>query len=311
MNESEVDTAFPELYFTNPEGIVGALMSAQPPYQLSSLISMLSAVLWHLKTNVADCMGPEEPLNEFHLYKYIEHRNYLQALLDKQVHERNGGLSCKEKKNYMSWPAIEKVFREKIAGIDVRSLKPSFDAIQDWVIASLYVLQCPTRADYARMRVFLTCEDVPGDFKDNYFTLDPPAFTFWKYKNAGRGGVATTAHVNPVEGELLDILTDWLEVNDSDWLLVTRKGGELEPMTENALSLRVRSIFKRWTGRAASIGSLRHSFVSYLRDTNASATEKKAAAERMMHHPLTSETYVRKPKIEEYSTSSVEHVRSN
>ena len=93
MNESEIDTAFPTLYFTNPEGIVGALMSAQPPYQLSSLISMLSAVLWHMKTNVADCLGAEEPLNEFHLYKYIQHRDYLQVLHDKEVHERKGDLS--------------------------------------------------------------------------------------------------------------------------------------------------------------------------------------------------------------------------
>jgi site-specific recombinase XerD len=58
----------------------------------------------------------------------------------------------------------------------------------------------------------------------------------------------------------------------------------------------VRSIFKRWTGVAASINTLRHAFASHLRDTGASAEEKKAVAAAMCHHPLTSEAYVRKPK---------------
>jgi hypothetical protein len=301
MNESEVDTAFPTLYFTNPEGIVGALMSAQPPYQLSSLISMLSAVLWHMKTNVADCMGPEEPLNEFNLYPYIQHRDYLQALHDKQVHERKGDLSSKERRNYLSWPTIEKVFREKMAGVDILGLKPSYDAVQDFVIASLYVLQPPIRADFANMRIFLSEEEVPADFRENHFVLDPPKIVLHKYKNAGRGGVAKEAHVNPVGEELRDILADWLTVNTSDWLLVTRKGCGFTPMTENGLSVRVRSIFRRWTGVAASINTLRHAYASNLRDTGASAEEKKAAAASMCHHVLTSEAYVRKPKTNAFS----------
>jgi hypothetical protein len=300
VNESEVDTAFPELYFTNPEGIVGALMSVRPAYQLSSLISMMSAILWHMRTNVADCLGAEEPLNEFHLYPYIQHRDYLQALHDKQVHERKGDLSSKERRNYLGWPAIEEVYRKKIAGIDVLGLKPGFDSVQDFVIASLYVLQPPIRADYAGMQVFLSVEEVPADFRENHFVLDPPMFVLWKFKNAGRGGVAKEAHVNPVGEELRDILADWLTVNTSDWLLVTRKGksetGGFTPMTENGLSVRVRSIFRRWTDVAASINTLRHAYASNLRDMGASAEEKKAAAASMCHHPLTSETYVRKPK---------------
>jgi hypothetical protein len=296
INESEMDTAFPTLYFTNPEGVVGALMSAQPSYQLSSLISMMSAVLWHLKTNIADCLGAEEPLNEFHLYPYIQHRDYLQALLDKQTHERRGDLSSKEKKNYLSWPAVEKTYRERMTGVDVRGVKPSFDGIQDLVVASLYVLQPPIRADYANMRVFLSAEEVPTDFRGNYFVLDPPMFVLYDYKNAKHRDAKRKPLVNPVGEELRDILADWLSVNPTEWLLVTREGCGFRPMTENGLSVRVRSIFKRWTGVAASINTLRHAFASHLRDTGASAEEKKAVAAAMCHHPLTSEAYVRKPK---------------
>jgi hypothetical protein len=300
MNESEMNTAFPTLYFTNPEGVVGALMSAQPPYQLSSLISMISSVLWHMRVNVADCLGADEPLNEFHLYPYIQHRDYLQALLDKQTHERKGDLSSKEKKNYLSWPAVDTVYRDKMVGVDVRGLKPSFDAIQDLVVASLYILQPPIRADYANMRVFLSAEEVPADFRGNHFVLDPPMFVLYDYKNAKHRDAKRKPLVNPVGEELRDILADWLTVNPTEWLLVTRIGKSetcgFRPMTENGLSVRVRSIFKRWTGVAASINTLRHAFASHLRDTGASAEEKKAVAAAMCHHPNTSEAYVRKPK---------------
>ena len=297
INATEVDTIFPVLYFTNPEGIVGALMSAQPSYQLSSLISMMSAILWHMRTNVASCLGADESLNEFHLFPYITHRDYLQAVLDTQIHDRKGDLSSKEKKNYLAWIDVENTYRKRMTGIGVRGLVPGFDAVQDFVIASLYVLQPPIRADYANMRVFLSSEEVPGDFRKNHFVLDPPMFVLYEYKNAGRGGVAKEAHVNPVCEELRDILSDWLCVNPSDWLLITRKGrDEILPMTENALSSRVRSIFKRWIGRAASINTLRHAYVSHLRDTGAGVDTKRDVAAVMMHAVTTSEKYVRKPK---------------
>jgi hypothetical protein len=255
----------------------------QSGYQLSSQISMISALLWHLRAMT----------DEFHLYPFIKHRDYLQSLLALEVHERNGELSEKEKANYLDWKDIVRVYEKQIGRAEAMK-KDMGGAWQDFVIVALYVLQPPIRADYGRMRVFLEAGDVPADFRDNYFVLYPDAkFVLWRYKNAGRGGVATVAEEHDVNGELLDVLTDWLSVNTTEWLLISRKGSGWGAMSENALSSRVRAIFRKWTGRTASINTLRHAFVSFVRAAGAGSEEKRDVAKKMMHHPLTSETYVR------------------
>ncbi len=288
-----------ELCLAQPAAVLHELETMD--YQLSSKISMISALLWHLR--------PET--DEFHLYPFIKHRDYLQSLLALQVHERKGGLSEKETANYLEWDAVQRVYGDmtkrvmrRIAvatgGVGAGAGRgavaaPSIGELQDFVIVALYVLQPPIRADYGNMRVFLEAADVPTDFRDNYFVMYPDAkFVLWRYKNAGRGGLAAVADEHLVEGELLDVLTDWLSVNTTAWLLISKNGkGGWGPMSENALSSRVRAVFSKWTGRPASINTLRHAYVSFVREVGAGAEEKRDVARRMMHHPLTSETYVR------------------
>jgi hypothetical protein len=282
---SSSGTTFRNKCLHQPTVVLGGLDKTD--YKLSSKISMISALLWFLRT------GEGEKPDEFHLYPYIKHRDYLQSLLALEVHERGGELSKKEMANYIHWETIREVYT-KMAKRVMRSEGGALDQLQDFVIVALYVLQPPIRADYGNMRVFLEEGDVPSDFRDNYFVLYPDAkFVLWRYKNAGRGGLATKADEHKVEGELLEVLEDWLCKNKTPWLLISRLGSGWRPMTENALSSRVRSIFKRWTGRAASINTLRHAYVSFLREGGAGTEEKRAAAQQMMHHPLTSETYVR------------------
>jgi hypothetical protein len=255
-------------------------------YTLSSQISYISAILWFIRDK-------EPQTDEFTLYPYIKHRDYLQSRLSLEVHERKGGLSEKEAANYIEWATIQGVYGRLVNHVGSRP-KGEIGEWQDFVIVALYVLQPPIRADYGNMRVFLELSEVPTNFRDNYFVLYPDAkFVLWRYKNAGRGGVAAKADEHAVEGELLEVLEEWLCKNKTPWLLISRIGSGWRPMTENALSSRVRSIFRKWTGRAASINTLRHAYVSFLREGGAGANEKRTAAQQMMHHPLTSETYVR------------------
>jgi hypothetical protein len=269
--------AFVERCIKGADDVLAVL--EQTDYQLSSKISMISALLWHLRPHT----------DEFQLYPFIKHRDYLQTLLALEVHKRKGGLSEKEQTNYMEWSMIRGVY-DKMVGHTKRGMQEW----QDFVIVALYVLQPPIRADYGNMRVFLEAGDVPADFRDNYFVMYPDAkIVLWRYKNAGRGGLAATADEHAVSGELLDVLTEWLSRNTTEWLLVSRKGSGWGAMSENALSARVRAIFHRWTGRTASINTLRHAYVSFVRAAGAEAEEKRDVARKMMHHPLTSETYVR------------------
>jgi hypothetical protein len=283
------DAAFLAACVQQPAAVLAILDKSH--YTLSSKISMISALLWYIRSKqpVAD---------EFQLYPYIKHRDYLQSLLSLEVHERKGGLSKKEETNYMEWNEICEVYSQIVKRMHETKRAVEMGELQDLVIVALYVLQPPIRADYGNMRVFLEGGDVPGDFRDNYFVLYPePKFVLWRYKNAGRGGVAAEADEHTVKGELLDVLEDWLSKNGTPWLLISRigSGGSSGwgPMSENALSSRVRSIFRKWTGRTASINTLRHAYVSYVRELGAGTEEKRDVARRMMHHPLTSETYVR------------------
>lgn len=288
------DAAFFAACLQQPATVLAMLDKSH--YTLSSKISMISALLWYLR-------GQAAAVDEFQLYPYIKHRDYLQTLLSLEVHERKGGLSKKEESNYMEWSEICEVYSQMVKRVRETKRGVEMGELQDLVIAALYVLQPPIRADYGNMRVFLEAGDVPGDFRDNYFVLYPePKFVLWRYKNAGRGGVAVEADEHVVEGELLDVLEDWLSKNGTQWLLISRVGSggagagagvRWGPMSENALSSRVRSIFRKWTGRTASINTLRHAYVSYVREQGAGTDEKRDVARRMMHHPLTSETYVR------------------
>lgn len=264
-----------------PSKVMTALTSA---YKTTSIGTILSAIIWRLRTAYRDKEHGVTPL-EIHMYmlqqrEIVEVRNAAQEELD-------GKLTEKEAKNFIPWETV----LEARAAMEAKLNIDSFRDMTDFVIVALYTYNPPIRADYANMRVFVFDEDVPANYKDNYCVIDSPRprFVLWKFKNA----TGTEAVTNPIHPTLHKILLKWLDLNTSEYLLASATVTGLVPMTENALSQRVRVIFERWTGRTASINTLRHAFISYNSRTDQHVRKKEENAKMMMHTPAMADQYRR------------------
>jgi len=222
----------------------------------NSSVAKITAIVWMLRSMYATDNTSVDPLV---IHRYLHLMNKSAEKRDDAVEELAGKLTEKEEENFLTWDKIIECRDKMEKELDTES----FHDMTDFVIVSLYTYNPPTRVDYANMRVFITDEDVPSDFKDNHCIIDSskPRFVFWKYKTA-KGDEPTIVDIPHI---LQSILLKWLDINFTDYLLISQNQASKEfiPMKENTLSTRVRSIFKRWTGKAASINTLRHAFVSY------------------------------------------------
>jgi integrase len=112
------------------------------------------------------------------------------------------------------------------------------------------------------MRVFVDDSHIPPNYSDNYCVLQTnPRFVFNKYKNAKHKG-STVVKLDP---ELHNILLDWMEINQSNYLLASyfKSKKEYNVFTEGTLCRRLSLIFNKYNNIPVSINTLRHSFISY------------------------------------------------
>jgi hypothetical protein len=271
----------PDTFVKYPIDIINLIKTN---YKHTTAVSLVSAIIWRLRKAVEDKEDGVEPID---IYVY--------TLLQKEAHETRdeieketaGKLTEKEEKNFIDWETVIETRSKMEESVDLTK----YSDFMDFVILCLYTYNPPTRADYANMKVFIFDEDIPVDYTDNYCVIDTPKprFVFWKYKTAtGKEPV-----VIDIPDELVEIIFKWLEVNPSVYLLASKTGDKYTPMTENALCMRVRSIFKRWTGKAASINTLRHAFVSYNSRNDQIIKEKEENARKMMHSSSMADKYRR------------------
>lgn len=266
---------------TKPSKVMTALNAR---YKTTTIGTILSAIIWSLRTAYINKSDNVTPL-EIHMYMLIQ-RQIVEVRNAKQE-ELDGKLTEKEEKNFIPWETVLKARAAMEAKLDTTS----FRDMADFVIVALYTYNPPIRADYANMRVFVFDDDVPIDYKDNYCVIDSPKprFVFWKFKTA----TGTEAVVNPIHPTLHTILLNWLDINTSKYLLASTTVNGFIPMTENALSQRVRMIFNRWAGRTASINTLRHSFISYNSRDDQHVRQKETNAKMMMHSTAMADNYRR------------------
>lgn len=253
-------------------------------YKQTAVVSMLSAIIWRLRKAVENKEEGVEPI-DIYIYTLIQKEAHsTRAEVEQEV---EGKLTEKEQKNFIDWSTVLETRNKIEESVDITK----YSDFMDFVIISLYTYNPPTRADYANMKVFIFDDDVPSDYKDNYCVIDSdnPRFVFWKYKTA----TGKEPAINNIPDELVGILFKWLEVNPSNYLLATKKGDIYTPMTENTLCMRVKNIFKRWTGKAASINTLRHAFISYNSRNDQIIREKEDNARKMMHSSSMADKYRR------------------
>jgi hypothetical protein len=262
----------------DPDQIMSLLI---PKYKKGTVRNYISAILWKLRT--------EHPDNFLELQQsYTKHGLLLKEETQREMSGREFELTEKEMKSFMYWEDILEVY-SKVSQSLVRT---NYDSFLEFVILSLYILHPPVRADYANMRIFIDDSLLPKRITDNYCVLQTnPRFVFQQYKNAKCHGTT----IIPIDPELHNILLDWMDVNESDYLLssyVPSKRAFL-PLSENALTKRIISIFNQRAKKPVSINTLRHSFISFVTKNDQDYYAKQDNASKMMHSTYMAEKYRR------------------
>jgi len=250
-------------------------------YKKATTMNFVSAILWKLRETNTDEANDIMPL-------YHEQAKLLKADIERDKIGKECELTEKEKKSFMLWEDIQQVYSKIAQGLN----RLDYNSFLDFVVVSLYVLHPPVRADYEHMLVFIDDTHVPDKVKGNYCVLhDNPRFVFQEYKNSRHKGTT----VIPMDEELHDILLDWMELNNSDYLLSSYfpSSNKYKPFSDTTLSRRMTEIFMRHANRPVSINTLRHSFISFMARHDQEYTKKRDNAEKMMHSVIMSDQYRR------------------
>ena len=253
-------------------------------YELSSIHSFISAVLWELSKQSSYDTDYINKIKD----KYRVHAKEIKETVERSKIGKEFELTEKEKKNFMVWEDILK-FRQSLLN---NLHKDNYNSMIEFLIISLYTLHPPARADYAYMKLFIDDSFIPENYKENYCVLQTnPRFVFNKYKTAKDRG-PTIIKIVP---ELHDILLDWIEFNESEYLLSSYIQSKklYKPFTENTLCKRITLIFQKYLDKSVTINTLRHSFISFMSKNDQEYNRKKENSEKMMHSLSMADTYRR------------------
>jgi len=244
-------------YFTDHAETVLEFLKDSPPNNRKTILAAL----------VVLCIGQECA---------DKYRN--QMLKDAEVANKEQRLQRKTDNQSDSWISqkdvlrIYKTLERKVAPL-FRLTSPSrkdLDAMQDYVILSLYVLIPPRRLmDYTQFKV-RNIEKTT----DNY--MDKRDFVFNKYKTAKKYNTQEVA----IPQKLRNIVTKWASMHDNDYLLVDDNG---KPFSAPKLTLRLNRIFG---GRKISVNQLRHTYITDTVLNNVPALTRLDQVARDMGHSM-------------------------
>ena len=189
-------------------------------------------------------------------------------------------LSPREEELFVEWPVII-AGGEKLSS-DVSTL---WD-FQDYVVYCLYTMIPPLRLDFSPMQVVPSVQDVSGNHNALIWDNNP-RFYLQQYKTVSKYG-KIFIDISP---ELKNVLSQWLEMQQSGWLLMNYGG--TEPMNEQGLANRVKDVFQKATGKALGVSMLRHSFITYQRRGEMPFIESQRMAASMCHSSAMAQMYRR------------------
>ena len=210
-----------------------------------------------------------------------EYQDELDRLSGEQkVSSKSQVLSEKQKPNFVPFPELMAV-QERLAA---KQEKSDTDW-KDYLIASLYTLQPPVRADYGQVQVFKkrslsrTGNELIWGQKSK-----PPYFVFRVYKTAKTYG-AVEVKVAPA---LVKVIEDWFVHlgNNADppkYLLGRAvEPADLLPLISHAF---------RSTKKEIGVNLLRHAYITEFMKTPRTIKEREELAMKMLHDKETQEKY--------------------
>ena len=200
------------------------------------------------------------------------HKEYaaeMRVLMGQQIaKDDKQELTDKQKENYIPY--------EKL--VDIQQEWADKDKTEEqwksYVIASLYTLNAPVRADYGEMKVFGRGDSRRTTGNELIWRKKKPVFIFREYKTKSRYGDVTI----PLSKKLTAVIGEWFaHLGKVPKYLLDAK------LTPNYLLGEIQDAFIS-TGKKVGVDLLRHSYIQHHLPPIATDTEKrKELAGRMLH----------------------------
>ena len=195
----------------------------------------------------------------------------------RKVASKSQELSERQKPNFVPFPELAAVQRR------LRDKQDKTDAdFKDYLIASLYTLQPPVRADYGQVEIFAkrslsrTGNELIWGQKSK-----PPYFVFRVYKTAKTYGTVEIK-VSPA---MAGVITDWFaHLGSTPKYLLGRavEPADLLPLIKHAF---------RSTKKDIGVNLLRHAYITEFMKTPRTIKEREELAMKMLHDKETQEKY--------------------
>ena len=236
-------------------------------YPFQTRKSKIASILLFLEAT--DPQGYKQAIEQYRRQMFEDIEEY-----DKDQDKQE--LTERQKQHMKSWEEIKQIvdkLAEEVKPLLTKSKTELTNEeklkIQDYLISLAYGYQSPRRLlDYAEMKISnFTPEE------DNYIDRKTGEFVFNKYKTAKTYGEQRIK----IKPELLKLLKLWVGINESDYMILTKKG---DKFTSPTLNLKLNNIF----GKGVGVNLLRHAFVSSELKDMPKLTEMKETAEELGHN---------------------------
>ena len=201
--------------------------------------------------------------------------------------------NAKESKNWVTMSDLLKINKKhkndvRRMGITLNCLqitdKYKLDALQKYLVSSLYLYHPPRRCEYGDMEIISKAnyEALPETVRDNnnYLvvagrTATKKFFSFGNFKNRNSIGLQKIS----IKKNLNTVLNLWLKHNRTKHFLLDSRGHK---MSRNSLSKYLCKVFEK-TGSNISANMLRHIYLSEKYGNETTYKEKQEDADAMAH----------------------------
>lgn len=204
---------------------------------------------------------------------YVKWKRFHESYAAKeQEHYNSNDPTKKQRNNYISFEEM----KEKLEGWK-HPHETVASSLQYTLICMYYHIR-PKRADFGRIKVY---EKDPRRRDINYLVLHEKDAKF-VLNNYNKTGAKGEPIVEPVPGELADVITASLARHPRRYLFVGRDGRPFK--TSNAYSKFVIHTYKTHFGRGVGVSMLRHIYISERLDMNKLTVKDKDDIAKAMGH---------------------------
>lgn len=223
------------------------------------------------------------------------YNKYISELQDKILDNYdNNEKSEKQEKNWVEYDEIKKLVNKykKEANTILNKNTDKYNnkdlqKIQDYLLLALYSGKffAPIRNDYI---MEIINDDETMDDDKNYLVIGKNfiKFVFREFKTKKSSEDREVLIKNK---ELIDLIMRWIEITNSDNLLINIK--DKKAMSSNGITKNLNRIFQKEFGKNVSSSLLRSIYISHMYDNNKmTIKDKKKLANEMMHSIKTATT---------------------